>query len=86
MVARNSRSLICTVTKERHLGEKHFDLFCDVRGELIVLLQERRVLAACDVDPFRKTFHVAVAQNMVVGCAGSELHGNVAVVQLEPEN
>lgn len=48
--------------------------------ELIFRILDQSGLTARDIDPFRTTFHVAVAHNMVVGCAGTERHGNVAVV------
>jgi amino-acid N-acetyltransferase len=48
--------------------------------EFIAGILERSGLEASDIDPVGTTFHIAAMQNMLVGCAGAEWHGNTAVV------
>ncbi len=47
---------------------------------LVVGLLEQTGLCASDFDLVDSTFHIAVAGNVVAGCAGSERHGDTAIV------
>ncbi|WP_318036380.1 GNAT family N-acetyltransferase [Cupriavidus pinatubonensis] len=48
--------------------------------ELVAGLLEQTGLDASDVDLLGTTFHIAVAGNAIAGCAGTERHGDTAVV------
>ena len=48
--------------------------------ELVVGLLERTGLDAAVVDLVGATFHIALAEKVIAGCAGAKHHGHIAVV------
>lgn len=53
-----------------------------VTGEwgFVVRLLEQTGLDAAEVDLVGTTFHIALAEKVIAGCAGAEHHGHIAVV------